>query len=615
MSPIPENRVLPKKETDLFKSIVKFYERKDYKKGLKAADTVLKKFPNHGETLAMKGLTLNCVDKKEEAHDHVRRGLKADLRSHVCWHVFGLLHRSDRNYGEAIKCYLNALRIEPENMQILRDLANLQIQIREVKGFLETRRRILKLKSNLQANWMAYAVANHRMGEMKTAVEAIDAFIKSFKGEEEEKLDERYTTSELMMFKNQALSESGMFEEAFQHLDECKGKVMDALSWSLKKGEMALATGRFEVAEEMYRGLLKRGEDNYQIHRGLQCAVLQLPWTLSQEAMALGICDLPSGCLDGSGALDEGRLQKLKELYEGLKREFPKSSAVERIPLTFLRGEELRVPLALYMKRNIRHGVPSLGSDLCSLFVGREPGDSDNSCNVTGVAAGEGGEGGEGEGLGRPAPRVRDPVDLAADWKQQMVMGITESLVESLDKTGRFPPEEGEEDGGGSGEECLTMALFLRAQLEEKAGRLEEALATVERCMTRSPRSLDFPQRRGRILKKMGAIDEAARVMDEVREMDLADRYINSKATKYLLRAGKIKEAERTSALFTRHEGDPQHNLFEMQCSWFELEWAEAQVRAGKPGLALKKAYAVHSHYEDFVEDQFDFHSYCMRKV
>lgn len=35
------------------------------------------------------GLTLNYMDKKEEAYDYVRRGLKADLKSHVCWHVYG----------------------------------------------------------------------------------------------------------------------------------------------------------------------------------------------------------------------------------------------------------------------------------------------------------------------------------------------------------------------------------------------------------------------------------------------------------------------------------------------------------------------------------------------
>ena len=67
----------------------KFYETKCYKKGIKAADTILKKFPEHGETLAMKGLTLNCLERKEEAYEFVRAGLKKDLGSHVCWHVYG----------------------------------------------------------------------------------------------------------------------------------------------------------------------------------------------------------------------------------------------------------------------------------------------------------------------------------------------------------------------------------------------------------------------------------------------------------------------------------------------------------------------------------------------
>ena len=62
------------------------------------------------ETLAMKGLTLNCMGRKEEAYDFVKRGLKNDITSHVCWHVYGLLQRSDRKYDDAIKCYRNALK-------------------------------------------------------------------------------------------------------------------------------------------------------------------------------------------------------------------------------------------------------------------------------------------------------------------------------------------------------------------------------------------------------------------------------------------------------------------------------------------------------------------------
>lgn len=83
----------------------------------------------------MKGLTLNCLGRKDEAYEYVRRGLRNDLKSPVCWHVYGLLQRSDKKYDEAIKCYRNALKWEKENIQILRDLSLLQIQMRDLEGY------------------------------------------------------------------------------------------------------------------------------------------------------------------------------------------------------------------------------------------------------------------------------------------------------------------------------------------------------------------------------------------------------------------------------------------------------------------------------------------------
>jgi peptide alpha-N-acetyltransferase len=75
-----QGRPLPKKESDLFKNVVKHYEMKQYKKAVKQADTILKKFPNHGETLAMKGLVMNCLSKRDEAHELVKLGLMNDMR-------------------------------------------------------------------------------------------------------------------------------------------------------------------------------------------------------------------------------------------------------------------------------------------------------------------------------------------------------------------------------------------------------------------------------------------------------------------------------------------------------------------------------------------------------
>lgn len=45
---------LGSKDAASFKSLVKLYEAKQHKKAIKVADGILKKNPNHGETLAMK---------------------------------------------------------------------------------------------------------------------------------------------------------------------------------------------------------------------------------------------------------------------------------------------------------------------------------------------------------------------------------------------------------------------------------------------------------------------------------------------------------------------------------------------------------------------------------
>ena len=39
---------LPQREQNSFKALFKFYENKQYKKGLKTANEILKKFPEHG---------------------------------------------------------------------------------------------------------------------------------------------------------------------------------------------------------------------------------------------------------------------------------------------------------------------------------------------------------------------------------------------------------------------------------------------------------------------------------------------------------------------------------------------------------------------------------------
>lgn len=60
----------------------------------------------------MKGLFLASQDRKEEGYEFIKKGVRQDMGSHIVWHVYGLMHRADKNFEEALKCYSQANKIE-----------------------------------------------------------------------------------------------------------------------------------------------------------------------------------------------------------------------------------------------------------------------------------------------------------------------------------------------------------------------------------------------------------------------------------------------------------------------------------------------------------------------
>ncbi|KAM3927115.1 LOW QUALITY PROTEIN: N-alpha-acetyltransferase 16, NatA auxiliary subunit-like [Leptodactylus fuscus] len=231
---------LPPKENNLFKRILKCYEQKQYKNGLKFCKMILSnpRFAEHGETLAMKGLTLNCLDKKEEAYEFVRKGLRNDVKSHVCWHVYGLLQKSDKKYDEAIKCYRNALKLDKDNLQILRDLSLLQIQMRDLEGYRETRYQLLQLRQMQRASWIGYAIAYHLDYEM--ALKLLEEFRKT----QQVPPNKIYEYSELILYQNQVMREANLFQESLDHIEAHEKQICDKLQVEEIKGEVYLKLGR-----------------------------------------------------------------------------------------------------------------------------------------------------------------------------------------------------------------------------------------------------------------------------------------------------------------------------------------------------------------------------------
>ena len=103
-----------------------------------------------------------------------------------------------------------------------------------------------------------------------------------------------------------------------------------------------------------------------------------------------------------------------------------------------------------------------------------------------------------------------------------------------------------------------------------------------------------------------------------------------------MLRANMVSAAEAMCQKFTREGVSAMENLNEMQCMWFQTECAYAFKRTGKFGESLKKCIEIDrvsasekrktkrrvttyiydlQHFTEIIEDQFDFHTYCMRKM
>uniref|UniRef100_A0A8C1E7A3 N-alpha-acetyltransferase 15, NatA auxiliary subunit a n=1 Tax=Cyprinus carpio carpio TaxID=630221 RepID=A0A8C1E7A3_CYPCA len=513
------------------------YEHKQYRNGLKFCKQILSnpKFAEHGETLAMKGLTLNCLGRKEEAYDLVRRGLRNDLKSHVCWHVYGLLQRSDKKYDEAIKCYRNALKWDKDNLQILRDLSLLQIQMRDLEGYRETRYQLLQLRPAQRASWIGYAIAYHLLEDYEMAAKIVEEFRKT-QQTSPDKVDYEY--SELLLYQNQLLREAGLIKEALDHLTSYEKQICDKLAVEETRGELLLKLDRAGEATEVYHRLLERNPENWSYYQGLE------------------------------KALKPKSVEEKQKIYEDAWVKYPKGLVPRRLPLNFLTGEKFRECLDRFLRLNFSKGCPPVFTTLKSIY------------------------------------HLKDKVAII----EELVVGYEKSLRACK----MFNQND---DGKTEPPTTLLWVQYFLAQHFNHIGKQTHALEYINTAIESTPTLIELFLIKAKIYKHAGNIREAARWMDEAQALDTADRFINSKCAKYLLKAGLIKEAEEMCSKFTREGTSAVENLNEMQCMWFQTECALAYKSLNKYGEALKKCHEIERHFVEITDDQFDFHTYCMRKM
>jgi len=257
--------------------------------------------------------------------------------------------------------------------------------------------------------------------------------------------------------------------------------------------------------------------------------------------------------------------------YKELAVEFPSSLCVRRLPLDVAQGDAFEESMNEYLKKNLRKGVPPLFVNVRSLY--------------------------------------KDPSKVSTIEKLLMEYQV------NLPGFGFFT--KADQDAGLPREpaSALLWTYYFLAQHFDHQRNTTKALDYVNLAIEHTPTLIELFVVKGRIYKHAGDPVEAYKWLDEAQSLDTADRYINSKCAKYQLRANLVKEAEDMCAKFTREGVSAMENLNEMQCMWFQTEAALAHQRMGSWGDSLKKCHEIDRHFSEIIEDQFDFHTYCMRKM
>lgn len=518
---------LPSKDQSNFRSALKLYEDKQYKKALKHTQHILKSFPKHADTIALKSLILSYMDRKDESVEGFKEALAIDTESFLVWQLYGIFLRVQKQYPEATKAFAKASQLDPLNLNILRELGSLYMQVKQFPDLVKVRAKILESANGYRAHWTSVAVAHYYNKNLKAAENILTSFEDTYGKRINQNEPEN---SEVALFKNTIIYEQGDVERALQHLKTIESFVNDKLEILRRNAKYLLELKRYKEAEKLYRALIKRNPDCREFYKPLEICL-----GITPEKVELRIM-----------------------LYKRLSEKYPRSDVAKTILLDLLSGEAFGSYVTTYMKNSLIRGVPALFVLLKPFYGNTEK---------------------------------RNMIEKAA-------LQLQEEFASDDDK-----------------KKAKVWADYFLAQHYNYLRNIDNALDLIKKCIDAEPNTQEFKLAHARILKHAGDFAGAADVLEKAREAELSDRYMNSKATKYLLRANNYEQAIEIASKFTRndHTNTGIKDMHEMENLWILIEQAEALYRMGHYALSLKRFTAIFKVFDEYYTDQFDFHAYSPR--
>ena len=226
----------------------------------------------------------------------------------------------------------------------------LQIHVRDLEGYRDTRYSLFMLRPTQRVSWIGYAMAYHLLKDYEMAVSILEEFRKTTNSQKPshasakgQSCQERYENSELLLYQAMIYQEAAKYQEALDHLSRhAESEICDKLAVHELKSQLLLNLGRNKEAAKLIKDhLIDRNNENLNYYKWYESA------------------------LGSSIAREEKKIQ----LYHDLQNKYPKAQAPFRIPLTFVTDPKaFRDMIDIYLRKSLTKGQPALFRDLKSLY-------------------------------------------------------------------------------------------------------------------------------------------------------------------------------------------------------------------------------------------------------
>lgn len=497
------------------------------------------------------------------------------------WHFLALYHKEEKNYNQAMKCYLQAIKNDPSNFNVIRDLSYLQLYLRQYLPFLETAKKGVDQRPGLVVNWVTYSFANYLTKNYEFAFKLLDSCEKINPAKPQEK-------NEIILFQAHILKLQNKELEGIEFLENNKKYILLLNLFIIYFNLFNFPS--FVLDKTLYHEKIisfsRKFPEKYdfcleKIEKALEINSENLSYFLAYMEVNYNKKLQKDESTDANNT-KKIQLEKFEDLLNvaknpeiskelitcvlTLKNKY-KSRVISRIEMALLDGEEFKNLIKEYLAMQIKSGIPSIFINLKFIY------------NLQ-------------------------------SHKIEIINDIINELLNDLEKNKKISIKKSKKDQKENDEFILIDLVpefiwlyFFAAHHFYFLGNMEKALYFINLALDKTPTVVEFYMLKSKIFEHSGLLDKSADAYEKAKKLDLGDRYLNAKYAKKYVRQNNLEKANEIMKEFVR---DPliDENIDHVQCMWYETECAFAYLRNKNLLRAHRLFSSMIFHFTTIVEDQ-----------